>query len=199
MWRMTLAVIASRYDDRARGRRLAPNALEDLVTGAVVSSVSFRSVKLPAGVKGRLFLYRMPGRYEPLESVWAEVARQGISCIACLAAMNEIEQKSVEYARAFRERLVPCEVRSFPIPDFGVPEDEPAFWRFADDLAALLKQGHAILIHCGAGIGRTGTTGMAVLMALGASHDAAFRAVKAAGSHAETPSQRALLAARHGR
>jgi protein-tyrosine phosphatase len=178
---------------------MAPNALEDLVTGAVVSSVSFRSVKLPAGVRGRLFFYRMPGRYEPLEFVWAEVARQGISCIACLAAMSEIEQKSAEYARAFRDGLVPCEVRSFSIPDFGVPEDEAAFWRFAADLAALLKQGHAILIHCGAGIGRTGTTGTAVLMALGASHDTAFRAVKAAGSHPETPSQRALLASRHGR
>jgi gamma-glutamylcyclotransferase (GGCT)/AIG2-like uncharacterized protein YtfP len=67
-----------------------------------VSSVSFRSVKLPAGVKGCLFFYRMPGRYEPLESVWAEVARQGISCIACLAALDEIEQKSAEYARARR-------------------------------------------------------------------------------------------------
>ena len=91
----------------------------------------------------------------------------GITCIACLAGPEEIEGKSPEYGRALREHHVPCEVRSFPIPDFDVPEDEAAFWRFADDTAASLKQGTAILMHCGAGIGRTGTMAAAVLMAPG--------------------------------
>ena len=170
--------------------------LEEALMGAVVSSVSFRPVTLPSGVKGRLFLHSMPGRREPLESVWQEVARQGISCIVCLAGREEVDSKSSDYGRALSERRVPCEVRSFPIPDFGVPDDEAAFWRFASDVAAMLVQGSAILIHCGAGIGRTGTAGTAILMALGASHDVALRWVHAAGSYPETPSQRALLASR---
>ena len=82
---------------------------------------------------------------------------------------------------------------------FGVPDDDAAFWQFADDLAALLKNGDAILMHCGAGIGRTGTMATAVLMALGVTRDAALRAVQAAGSHPETPSQRRLLESRDGR
>ena len=73
------------------------------------------------------------------------------------------------------------------------------FWQFADDLAASLKKGDAILMHCGAGIGRTGTMATAVLMALGTAREAALRAVQAAGSHPETPSQRLLLSSQHGR
>ena len=161
--------------------------------------VSFRRVKFPRDVEGRLFLHSMPGRREPLKSAWAEVARQGVACIACLAGPEEIDDKSPEYGRALREDRVPCEVRSFPIPDFGVPEDAAAFWRFADDIAALLEKGNTVLVHCGAGIGRTGTMATAVLMALGAPRDAALRAVMAAGSHPETPSQRMLLESRRGR
>jgi protein-tyrosine phosphatase len=141
----------------------------------------------------------MPGRHEPLELVWAEIARLGITCVACLAGPDEIDVKSAHYGRALRAHRVPCEVRSLPIPDFGVPADKTAFWRFADDVAALLENGNAILMHCGEGIGRTGTMATAVLMALGMGRDAALRAVQAADSHPETPSQRALLGSKHGR
>jgi protein-tyrosine phosphatase len=134
-----------------------------------------------------------------LEVAWAEMARLGIDFIACLAGPEEIESKSPDYGRALHARGVPCAVRSFPIPDFGVPEDTAAFWQFADDLAASLTKGNAILMHCGAGIGRTGTMATAVLMSLRMSRDAALRAVQAADSHPETPSQRALLGSKHGR
>jgi protein-tyrosine phosphatase len=177
---------------------LALNAKEGVMK-AVVSGTSFRPVKLPSGVKGRLFLHSMPGRRESLESVWAEMARLGITCIACLAGPDEIDVKSRDYGYAVRERCTPCEMRSFPIPDFGVPDDDVAFWRFADDMAALLTTGDAVLMHCGAGIGRSGTMATSVLMALGDTLDAALRAVQAAGSHPETPSQHSLLSSRHGR
>jgi len=186
-----------RYDDPVSAP-LGADVKEGVMT-AVVSSISFRPVKLPSGVKGRLFLHSMPGRREPLESVWAAMARLDITCIACLAGPEEIDDKSRDYGCALRERGTPCDVRSFPIPDFGVPDDDVAFWRFADDMAASLKKGNAILMHCGAGIGRTGTMATAVLIALGDPLDAALRAVQAAGSHPETRSQRSLLSSRHGR
>ena len=37
-------------------------------------SVSFRSVTLPENVAGRLYFHSMPGRYEPLQAVWNELA-----------------------------------------------------------------------------------------------------------------------------
>ena len=61
------------------------------------------------------------------------------------------------------------------------------------ELADDLKAGHTILIHCGAGVGRTGTMGAAVLMALGFTAKAALTTVNAAGSEPETKAQRALL------
>ena len=98
--------------------------------GALVS-VSFRSVSLPENVAGRLYFHSMPGRYEPLQAVWNELAARGVNCIACLAPMGEIERKSPDYGRALRDGSVPCPVKSFAIPDYSAPEDETAFWTFA--------------------------------------------------------------------
>lgn len=163
-----------------------------------MSNVSFRSVELPATVPGKLYFHCMPGRREPLDAVWKEVARRGVGCIACLTPTNEIERKSPDYARALRDGSVPCIVKSFPIPDYSAPEDPMVFWTFAHELADALQQGRTILIHCGAGVGRTGTIGAAVLMALGSTGDAALKTVEAAGSYPETAAQLAVLGSMHG-
>ncbi len=50
-----------------------------------------------------------------------------------------------------------------------------------------------ILLHCAAGIGRTGTVASCVLVALALTPDEAARRVKAAGSYAERPEQVELI------
>lgn len=153
----------------------------------------FREVSISGGVPGRLFLHSMPGRRENLESAWHEVTAQHICTIVCLAGTDEIRHKSPDYAEALARGAAPCPVTMFEIRDFGVPKDRHAYWALAGNLANRLVTGDSILIHCGAGVGRTGSLGACVLLALGYAPDAARRAVSEAGSRAETPGQRRLI------
>ncbi|CAE7228326.1 unnamed protein product [Symbiodinium natans] len=52
-----------------------------------------------------------------------------------------------------------------------------------------------VLLHCNAGIGRTGTGAVAILRSLGTDPEAAANWVADAGSGAETPGQKAFLQA----
>ena len=150
----------------------------------------FRELTIPEEVAGRLFLYGMPGRREPLERAWEQVEAQGISVIICLAGNAEIRRKSPDYGQAIASGTVPRPVIPFAIPDFGVPKDRDAYWSLALDVAKRLVAGDNVLIHCGAGRGRTGSLAECVLLALGQTTDAARAAVSEAGSRAETPGQR---------
>ena len=153
----------------------------------------FRGVHLPSAVSGRMWLHSMPGRNEPLGEAWAEVQRLGISCIVCLAPLDEIREKSPEYAKAIEGRELPCDVRRMPVFDYQGPEDDEAFRKLATVVADSLRAGESILVHCGAGIGRTGMFAMATLIALGVQVEEARRAVKVAGSGPERPAQEEAL------
>ena len=135
----------------------------------------------------------MPGRDEPLDRTWEDLRRQGIQVVVCLAEREEVRDKSATYAAALEAQTVPCPVESFPIADFGVPDDREAFWALASSVGRRLTSGERVVIHCGAGIGRTGTLAACVLLALGEPLAGAEQAVSAARSHPETAAQHALV------
>ena len=87
----------------------------------------------------------------------------------------------------------PVERLSFPIGDYGTPSDQDAYLKLVRDIVRRLSQGQKILIHCGAGIGRTGTLAIAVLMALGTAYEQAAQRVLEAGSKPETDQQQDFL------
>ena len=153
----------------------------------------FGEVRMPRTETGKLFLHSMPGRYEPLDHTWEHVKAQRIAAIVCLAGNDEISVKSPAYYQALQGGTVPCPVIRFEIPDYDVPEDRDVFLSLARDVARRLLAAENILIHCGAGVGRSGTLAQCVLLALGQTLDAAYNAVADVGSWAETPQQRGLI------
>ncbi len=60
------------------------------------------------------------------------------------------------------------------MPSAGAPATEA----FLADLIDRLRQGNGLIVHCAAGIGRSGTTAVAVLTRLGMSLDAALDNVR---------------------
>ena len=154
----------------------------------------FRQVDLPDGVPGRLYLHSMPGRNEGWSTFVAEAESARLDLLVCLTPTSEIQLKSPAYAHARLASVLPCECRDFPIPDFGAPPvvDRPAFRGFVAALARELAAGTTVLIHCGAGIGRTGTLTICLLLELGVEPQEADRRVRHAGSRPEVEEQKEL-------
>lgn len=154
-----------------------------------------REVELPEGVTGGLLLCGMPGRHqESFDHARLEIMRNGIGRVVSLAPVDEIRMKSPDYHQAITSNRLPWKQEMLPIPDYGVPEDREAFLRLAQTLAHCLLRGERLLIHCGAGIGRTGTFAICLLLALGQSLANAQAAVQLAGSSPETSEQEGLIA-----
>jgi protein-tyrosine phosphatase len=153
----------------------------------------FREVSVPSNAAGRLLLHSMPGRREKLDDCWREVKSVPVHAIVCLASDEEISQKSPSYLAAIDSGMVSCQRWALGVPDYGVPDNESAFLHLASQVADSLKSGQNILVHCGAGIGRTGMFATLVLMRLRVPFDESLKFVKAAGSGPETSAQRAFL------
>jgi protein-tyrosine phosphatase len=155
----------------------------------------FREVQL-TDVEGRLLLHSMPGRYEEFVDCLDEMNRRRVSAIVALPPKKEIAEKSVHYAHAITalESRLP-QVIHVPVEDFSVPTDGQLeeFFAAAGNVAQLLRDGGTVLVHCGAGHGRTGMFASVVLLRLGYHHAEALRRVEEAGSGPETPAQRELV------
>jgi protein-tyrosine phosphatase len=153
----------------------------------------FRSVVLSSDLSGSLYLHSMPGRYELLSASVSEIEEKEIDIVVSLTSLEEIREKSPEYANAIDENSLPFKRMEFPVVDFGIPEDSIAFLNLAGELAGRLKSGENLLIHCGAGIGRTGTLATSVLIILGTDLNESLEAVRIAGSDPETEEQMDLV------
>ncbi|MGQ9869945.1 phosphatase domain-containing putative toxin [Leptodesmis sp.] len=70
--------------------------------------------------------------------------------------------------------------RWFPIPDFGTPASMTGLSQLVEDILAALEGGRATVVHCRAGLGRTGLVVASCLVALGYSPKEASTHVRTA-------------------
>ena len=152
-----------------------------------------RQLPLPPEVPGRLWLGPMPARFEPWSVFEQQVRRSALTLVVCLTPATEVGELAPEYDAALRAGRVPFEWLQLAIPNYGVPEDPAAFRREIAAIAGALHQGGSVLLHCAAGIGRTGTAAACVLKALGVDTPEALARVRAAGSNPQNAEQSGLV------
>jgi len=144
--------------------------------------------------KNLLYFGAMPGRYRPIEDWLSEMEAAGVARVVCLAPQDEIAKRSMQY-HLWRKSQTEYEITDVPIPDYGVPDaaGTDLFWREAVRVADDIEKGRRVFVHCGAGIGRTGTFACAVLVAAGYEANNAMREIREVGSQPETRRQTALV------
>lgn len=155
--------------------------------------MAFRSLALPEPVLGTLWLAPMPGRLEPWDEFLAQARRAGLSRIVCLTPREEVTALSLPYHQALQQGSLPCAWMHLPMRNFALSEDAQAFHAGVAALAQALRDGESILLHCAAGIGRTGTAAACVLKRLGLDRTQALQRVRDAGSNPETALQTGLI------
>jgi protein-tyrosine phosphatase len=155
--------------------------------------MSFRALELPDGVPGRLWLHAMPGRLESWSAFSTQAMQHGLQGIVCLNPLHEVAGLSPEYLDAIRANTLPWRWRHLPMRDFGVAAGTSLFQTQVAAVAEELELGHVLLLHCAAGIGRTGTFAACVLKQLGCNKVEALARVRAAGSNPESSAQSGLI------
>lgn len=155
--------------------------------------MALRRVDLPAAVRGQLWLGSMPGRFEAWPAFEAEAQRARLALVVCLTPRAELAELSPDYHAAVVAGRVPFRWQQMAMRNFGLPEEPAAFRRDISAIAAALRAGDAVLLHCAAGMGRTGTAAACVLKALGLQSGEALQRVRDAGSNPQNAEQSGLV------
>jgi len=118
-------------------------------------------IPLPVG-PGRLWLcgkhYVGPDPEDALRSV-------GAATIVCLSERPELADRYPSYVE-WLDANQPARAVWHPVPDLHAP-DLAAATDLLAELRRRIDAGEGLLVHCGAGIGRAGTTAVALLLTMG--------------------------------
>lgn len=155
--------------------------------------MSLRRVRLPAGLPGQLWLGPMPGRFNTWPVFETQAQRAGLSMVVCLTSRAELAELSPDYHAAAVAGRMAFRWLHLPMRNFGVPEDPAGFRREVQEIADAVRRGDAVLLHCAAGMGRTGTTAACVLKSLGLDTQESLQRVREAGSNPQNAEQSGLV------
>ncbi len=151
-----------------------------------------RELALPAGTLGRVYLSSMPGRRTNLAADISDMDSVRVSRIISFACFEEVTRKSPEYAAALNDDALGRPIETFAITDYDVPTDLAKFRNVIQRVVGYLEADERLLLHCGAGIGRTGTVATCLLMELGMDETTALDALRQLGRGPKTPSNSVL-------
>lgn len=107
----------------------------------------------------------------------AAMQRCGATTVVCLVEAYELADRYPDYL-SWVQTNAGAGVVWFPIHDLHAPTVE-AVTPLLTDLVRRLDDGEHLLMHCAAGIGRTGTLAVCLLIALGETREAALAHVAA--------------------
>lgn len=155
--------------------------------------MALRPVRLPEDVRGQLWLGAMPGRFEAWPAFEQQAQRSKLGLVVCLTPRAELSELSPDYHAAVVAGRVPFRWQHMPMRNFGVPDDPAGFRRDVAVIADALRRGDAVMLHCAAGMGRTGTAAACVLKALGLDTAAALQRVRDAGSNPQNAQQSGIV------
>jgi protein-tyrosine phosphatase len=139
------------------------------------------------GLPGRIGLTFAPGRKdEGATATWdrdldTDLARLRdhfrASTLVCLLPAQELVRLQIGELVG-RARAAGLEVLRLPISDFSAPGSDDEFTHLVVAVLERVRAGKTVVIHCRAGLGRTGMTAAACLAALGSGPQEAIAAVR---------------------
>ncbi len=117
-------------------------------------------------MRGRLGIMARPRGGEWLAEEVQAWSRARVATVASLLEPDEIRELDLGEEPA-RCQAAGIDFVTFPIPDRGVPESMLQARRVAGIVVARVNDGHAVAIHCRAGIGRSSLMAGAALVLMG--------------------------------
>lgn len=129
-------------------------------------------------VAGRIAIMARPRADAWLEAEINEWKNAGVDVAVSLLENEEVSdlglQREAELCRSRGIGFI-----SFPIPDRGLPESRREASQIAHSLAAGLRDGRSIAIHCRAGIGRSSEIATCALICCGIEAEEALAQIRA--------------------
>lgn len=122
---------------------------------------------------------------KPIGGEWLEDSIQGLKQLGIDGMVSLLEPQE-QYTLGLTKQADYCQLQginylNFPIPDRGLPNTAKAI-TLAKQLYDEIKDGKHWIIHCRAGIGRTGIIAGAVLVTAGLSTELALQTISQARS-----------------
>jgi protein-tyrosine phosphatase len=107
------------------------------------------------------------------------MARAGVDLVLSLLPDDEVAELALEDEPRLA-RAAGLAFRRFPIPDFGVPPLDDGTFAVVEQLAARVRGGQSLVIHCRMGVGRSSLVAASVLAVLGVAPEAALAQIQLA-------------------
>jgi len=125
----------------------------------------------------RLAIVLRPRGNDWLEDELRRMKNSGVNVLVSLLESDEAEELGLSEEGALATRIG-LSYLSFPIQDRHVPPDTASFRGFVVGLAARLRAGERIGVHCRGSIGRSSVTAACALIHLGWEPSAALDAIE---------------------